>query len=263
MSVVLGWLYMREPSRTVMRQELPHFDMYRVPSYLMEKVRYMPQRLLYVVEMSGKNLNLKNFPTPLKRYYGVVFMAFTGFLGFYVAFPIFLSRYVGFSTSQVFIVYLASSIVSLLFYVAAGRLVDRLGGRKVQGLAFGLRVVIFPSIFLVTLLPIDMGTLLILICLLNGLAGMCWALLAVAGDALVARMSLRSSRSQSMGMYNSVRGVSTIFGSILGGIVAQMFGYAALFVMTSLFIVAALVLLFNTDVEGEPEEPAQTQTCDI
>ncbi|MCG7844972.1 MAG: MFS transporter, partial [Methanomassiliicoccales archaeon] len=84
--------------------------------------------------------------------------------------------------------------------------------------------------------------------------------LAVAGDSLVAHMAFRSFRSQSMGMYNSVRGISTIVGSILGGLVAQMLGYAALFTMTSVFIVAALILLFTTDVEGESEEPPTPQT---
>ncbi|MCG7844701.1 MAG: MFS transporter [Methanomassiliicoccales archaeon] len=262
-SVLMGWRYMKEPSGSVMRHELPHFDLYRVPSYLMERARYMPHRLLYVVEMSGKNLRLRNFPNALKRYYTVVFLAFTGFLSFYVAFPIFLSQYVGFSTAEVFIVYLASAIMSLLFYAVAGHMVDRFGGRKVQGMAFGLRMFVFPSIFLVTLLSLDLGVLLIIICLLNGLAGMCWALLAVAGDSLVADMSFRSFRSQSMGMYNSVRGISTIFGSILGGLVAQMFGYAALFAMTSIFIIAALSLLFTTDLEGEPEEPIQPQTSNV
>lgn len=254
LSVLLGWRYMREPLRKLSRQDTPHLELMRTPSYLMEKLRFMPQRLLYVMEMSWSNLRLRNFPTNLRRYYGVVFLAFTGFLCFYVALPTFLARYVGMSSAEVFLVYLSSSLVSALLYSPAGKLVDRSGGRKVQSVAFGLRVLIFPSFFLVTLIPMSQGWLLALMCGLSGLAGMCWALLAVAGDALVAKMSYLSFRSQSMGMYSSVRGIATIVGSLLGGLVAQFLGYEALFLMASIFITAALLLLSLTDVEKMPDE---------
>jgi MFS family permease len=83
---------------------------------------------------------------------------------------------------------------------------------------------------------------------------MCWALLAVAGDTLVARMAKREFRSQSMGMYNSIRGISSIAGSLIGGLVAEFFGYLALFVLASVFILSAIVLLLNTEVEKEADE---------
>jgi predicted MFS family arabinose efflux permease len=255
LSVFLGWRYMREPLEKLSRQQLPPIELIKIPSYLMEKLRYMPQRLLYVVEMSQKNLRLRNFPSNLRRYYAVVFLAFTGFLCFYVALPTYLASQVGMSSAEVFAVYLSSSFVSALLYSRAGRLVERYGGRKVQTMAFGLRVLIFPSFFLVTLLPLDLGGVFVLMCVLSGLAGMCWALLAVAGDSLVAKMSYRSFRSQSMGMYSSVRGVSTIIGSLFGGLVAQFFGYEALFLLSSLFIICAILLLFSTNMEGEGDDP--------
>ncbi|HNU35142.1 MAG TPA: MFS transporter [Methanomassiliicoccales archaeon] len=255
LSVFLGWRYMKEPLEKLSRHQFPPIELLKVPSYLMEKIRFMPQRLLYVVEMSQKNLRLRNFPSNLRRYYAVVFLAFTGFLCFYVALPTYLARQVGMSSAEVFAVYLSSSFVSALLYSKAGMLVERYGGRKVQALAFGLRVLIFPSFFLVTLLPLELGGVLALMCVLSGLAGMCWALLAVAGDSLVARMSYRSFRSQSMGMYSSVRGVSTIAGSLLGGLVAQYFGYEALFLLSSLFIICAILLLFSTNVEVVTDDP--------
>jgi MFS family permease len=223
----------------------------------MEKMRYMPQRLLYIVELSSKNMSPVNFSRNLKRYCAVVFLAFTGFLGFYVALPIYLNQYVGLSSAQVFAVYLASSFVSLIFYVYSGKLVDRFGGRRVQGIAFILRTLIFPLFFLVTMTNLNVNTLFLLMCLLNGLSGMCWALLIVAGDSLVAGMSLRQFRSQSMGLYNSVRGIATIVGSLLGGIVAQYFGYLSLFLVSSTFVLVSLVLLMvikvDKDSEGESE----------
>ena len=91
-------------------------------------------------------------------------------------------------------------------------------------------------------------------CLLNGLSGMCWALLIVAGDALVAGMSLRQFRSQSMGLYNSVRGVATIVGSLMGGMVAQYFGYLALFLVSSTFVLVSLTLLLVIKVDKDPED---------
>ncbi|HIH76184.1 MAG TPA: MFS transporter [Methanomassiliicoccales archaeon] len=253
LSMFLGWHYMREPSRSVLREELPQFDLYRVPNYLMEKLRYMPQRLLYIVELSSKNMSSENYSRNLRMYCAVVFMAFTGFLGFYVALPIYLNQYVGLSSAQVFAVYLASSFISMIFYAYSGKLVDRFGGRRVQGLAFGLRMVIFPLFFLVTMVTLDVNTLFLLMCLLNGLSGMCWALLIVAGDSLVAGMSRRQFRSQSMGMYNSVRGIATIVGSLLGGVVAQYFGYLSLFLLSSAFVLVSIVLLMIIKVDKDPE----------
>lgn len=57
-----------------------------------------------------------------------------------------------------------------------------------------------------------------------------------------------------MGMYSSVRGVSTIIGSLFGGLVAQYFGYEALFLISSLFIICAILLLLSTNVEGLMED---------
>ncbi|MBN1109251.1 MAG: hypothetical protein JXA45_00675, partial [Methanomassiliicoccales archaeon] len=67
-------------------------------------------------------------------------------------------------------------------------------------------------------------------------------------------MSLRSFRSQSMGMYNSVRGVGTIVGSIMGGLVAQYFGYLALFLTSSTFVLLSIALLMRINVNPMTEE---------
>lgn len=254
LSVFLGWYYMQEPSRSVHRRVLPHFDLYLIPSYLTEKLRYMPHRLLYVVEISSKTLSPTNFSRELKKYCGVVFLAFTGFLSFYVALPIYLSQYVGLSSAEVFAVYLSSSFISFILYAQTGKLVDRFGGRRVQVSAFVLRMILFPIFFMITLFPLDQSMLFLLMCLLNGLSGMCWALLVVAGDSLVAGMSLRSFRSQSMGMYNSIRGVGTIVGSIMGGMVAQYFGYLTLFLASSTFVLLSIVLLMKINVNPITEE---------
>jgi len=257
LSVFLGRLYMKEPVEKLSREAVSPMELNNVPSYLMEKLRFMPQRLLYVLEMSRRNLRLRNFPRLLRRYYLIVFLAFTGFLCFYVVLPTYLSQYVGMSSAQVLAVYLASSAVSALLYSRAGRLVDRFGGRKVQVLSFGLRALIFPSFYLVTLMPVGQGALFVLMCALSGMAGLCWALLAVAGDSLVAKMAFRSYRSQSMGMYSSVRGIATLVGSLLGGLVAQFLGYVPLFLLSSFFIVIAIAILSFTNVDEGSDEAAQ------
>jgi MFS family permease len=89
------------------------------------------------------------------------------------------------------------------------------------------------------------------------MAGLCWALLAVAGDSLVAKMAFRSYRSQSMGMYSSVRGTATLVGSLLGGLVAQFLGYVPLFLLSSFFIVIAIAILSFTNVDEGSDEAAQ------
>jgi predicted MFS family arabinose efflux permease len=49
-------------------------------------------------------------------------------------------------------------------------------------------------------------------------------------------------------------GIGTIVGSLIGGFVALSLGYEATFVIASVFVVSALVLLLVLNVEKEPDD---------
>jgi len=221
----------------------------KLPWISFERGRYAPSKILHVVKLSAKNLRARNFPRNLKIYYAVIFLAFTGFLTFYVGLPIFLSSQLGLTVPEVFIVYIASSVTSALVYSRAGRWCTTIGGKRIQVLAFSGRIILFPTFFLVTLVSLPLLALIIVMCVLHALVGMCWAMLSVAGNSLVSNMSFCDFRTESLGMYNSIIGIGSIAGSLLGGFVAVSFGYLDTFVVASVFVIAALLLLFKLKVD--------------
>ncbi|HSV42223.1 MAG TPA: MFS transporter [Methanomassiliicoccales archaeon] len=258
MFLAIKWV--KEPEQTIDRRQVSPEDFDNVHLNIVERARYLPQRVMYTLQVSSKNLRLCNFSVPLQKYYIIVFLAFCGFLSFYVALPIFLSEYVGLNNANVFIVYLASSVTSALTYGWMGRLIGAKGGKRIQAMCFVGRIMIFPSFFLVTMIGLPSSSLFIVLLVLHAGAGLCWAGLSVAGHAIVGKMAYKEFRTQSLGMYNAVQGVATITGSLVGGFVATWFGYEVLFVLASGFIILSLAMLLLTDVDKEPAEMERQPT---
>ncbi len=253
-STVLAIRWVPEPKENIRRESLDPEDLGHAHAHIIERARYLPQRVVFVAKVSTKNLKLANFPDNLKRYYVMTFLAFVGFLSFYVVFPIFLSQYVGLRNSDIFIIYIASSVASVLTYSLVGRMIGRVGGKRIQAISFAVRIVIFPAFFLVTMLNLPFPVLFAAMLILHAMAGLCWAGISVSGNALVSRMSYKDFRTQSLGMYNAIQGVAAILGSIMGGFVAEYYGYQVEFLMASIFILAGLVLLLLTNVDKVPTD---------
>lgn len=257
LSVLLALKWIPEPERKVERNlvDLKALDF---PLLAFEKARYLPNRIIHVVSVSASNLGYRNFPAALRKYYVVTFFIFAGALCFFVTLPIFLKSYVGLPTSLVFAIYVASSMISALTYRRAGRIVSERGGKSVQRLSIMGRIVLFPSFFLVTLLPLGEWGIALSFIILHGLVGLCWAGISVAGSSLVSNLAYKEFRAEGMGMYNATQGMASIAGSLLGGFIAQFMGYMVTFIVASSMLVAALVILQMIDVEtpiSEEEAP--------
>jgi MFS family permease len=248
-AMVLALRWVPEPKKTLERGSIDPSDFDNVQLHMIEKARYLPHRIMYTLEVSKNNLRLRNFSPTLKAYYAIIFLAFTGFLSFYVALPIFLYKEVGLANADVFIVYLASSVVSALTYGWMGRTIGKKGGKKVQAMCFAGRVFIFPAFFLVTMVEMPSSVLFASLLVLHAGAGLCWAGLSIAGNAIVGDLAPREFRTQSLGLYNSIQGIATIVGSLVGGLVAAAYGYEAVFLLSSGFIVIALAILLMIDLD--------------
>ena len=252
-SILLAIRWVPEPKKKMERREavgevpasnLVHF----------ERGRYAPTKIIHIMKVGAKNLSPLNFPSNLKLYYLMTFLAFTGFLTFYTAFPIFLKRELGLTISEVFVVFLASSITSALTYSLAGRWTSLVGGKKVQIMAFTGRIFLFPAVYLVTLIDMGFWPMMGALCVLHAGIGFCWANLSVAGNTIVAHISYKDFRTESLGAYNAIMGIGTIVGSLVGGFVASSLGYEVTFLVASMFVVSALLLLLMLKVEKEPDE---------
>ncbi|MDD1747864.1 MAG: MFS transporter [Methanomassiliicoccales archaeon] len=260
-SVLLAIKWVPEPVKKMERKEavgeVPAGDLLHF-----ERGRYAPTKIIHIMKVGAKNLSPRNFPSNLKLYYVMTFLAFTGFLTFYTAFPIFLKRELGLTISEVFLVYLASSITSALTYSLAGRWTSMYGGKRVQTVAFVGRIILFPSVFLVTLVDLEFWPLMAMLCALHAGIGFCWANLSVAGNTIVSRISYRDFRTESLGAYNAIMGIGTIVGSLVGGFVATLFGYEATFLVASVFVVSALALLLVLKVDEEPDEASSPHAAE-
>jgi MFS family permease len=248
-AMVLALRWVPEPKENLKRGSIDPSDFDNVSLNMIEKARYLPHRILYTLEVSRNNLKLRNFSPTLKAYYLVIFLAFTGFLTFYVALPIYLYKEVGLANADVFIVYLASSIASALTYGWMGRTIGRKGGKTVQAVCFAARILIFPAFFIVTMIDMPSSVLFGSLLVLHAGAGLCWAGLSVAGNAIVGDLAPKEFRTQSLGIYNSIHGIGTIVGSLVGGFAAAAFGYGFVFALASGFVLMALILLLAIDLK--------------
>jgi MFS family permease len=257
-SILLAIKWVPEPSKKIERKDLGEVSTAHVIHF--ERGRYAPMKVVHIISIGAKNLNPANFPRNLKTYYVVTLLAFTGFLTFYVGFPIFLSQQLGLSVSEVFIVYVASSLTSAFTYTLAGRWTSEQGGKRVQMLAFAGRIVLFPFVAVIGMFDLTLVPLLIVLCALHALIGFCWANLSVAGNTLVSNMAFKEHRTESLGAYNSIQGIGAILGSLIGGFVAVSFGYLPTFLVASGFVTAALLLLIAINVEKVPRENEATSS---
>jgi MFS family permease len=256
LSMILALKWVREPEELVDRSEISG-ALNKIPLFTFERARYMPQRVVHVLKLSTHNLRLENFPSSLRRYYAFTFIIFTGFLTFYVALPTYLKQYVGMTSAEVFIIYVASSAVSAITYSQAGRWAGEYGSKKVQGSAILARIFLFPSFFLVTLFGMPHLLLLAVFCILHGLLGFCWANISVAGSHIVSNICKQDCRAESTGMYSAMQGMATVAGALIGGFVAQEYGYEAMFIVAPMFLVVGLIMLSKINTEkGTPGSEA-------
>jgi MFS family permease len=251
-SMFLAYRWVPDPEAVLDRSQI-NGSILHIPLYVFERARYLPHRMIHVLRVSSRNMRLENIPANLRLYYVYTMIVFTGFLTFYVGLPIFLKQYVGMSSTEVFIIYLASSAASAITYSQAGRWASSLGSKRMQTISVTGRMVLFPSFFLVTLLGLSHAALLVVFCVLHALVGFCWANIAVSGNHIVSSICYKEHRAEATGLYSAVQGGANVAGALIGGLIAQQMGYSVVFVISSMFLVAGLVLLSRITTEKMAE----------
>lgn len=228
----------REPKRQINRDEVRLVDI----QLRVERGRYLPTRRLHYFDPRTLRRGPR-LPRPLRVYLVSVLLMFGGFTAFYAFFPIFLLQAVGLSSSSIFAVYIASQASSIAFYPRVARLIASRGSRSLQLYAAFGRGVLFPSFFLLGLVPLPSAAWLAVAIVLHGGVGACWAVINVTGSTLVSRLAPEAGRGQAIGAYNAVQGFGSIFGPLLGGFIAGAFGYAAAFGVSTALVLAGCVVL--------------------
>ncbi len=245
----LAMFWINEPRFHIDRRWLED-QLVTMRTWTFERSRHIPSKLVYALRpriMRKARTFLPGWGRDLDMYLVATFILFTGVMVFYVPFPVMLSQELLLTSSQIFLVYLASAVAAAAMYAWAGREVDQLGNRKAQLFAWGARVVIFSAFALVLaaagreLFQVAFGLSL----LLNGLAGAMFAVVSVAGITTALDLSPRRGKGEAVGAYNSVTGLGMIVGGLLGGVVASVAGYLAVALVTGAISLVAVVILLK------------------
>lgn len=240
LSGLLAWRWIGEPSETVERRRVDLIDYH----WRVEHLRYLPTRILHLLDLRNHLGKPHRYPRALRRYLGIVFLLFSGFTAFYAIFPVYLRDIAGLSTPQIFAVFIASQIASAVAYGRVGSWIRDRGGRRVQLYASAARAGLFPAFLLLPLLPGGPVATFAMILAFHGLVGLCWAAINVAGSTLVSELAPPGDRSGVMGAFNAVQGFGAILGPLAGGFIAHLFGFSAGIFASSAFIVAGVLLLW-------------------
>jgi len=247
-SAIVAWRMIKEPESRL--DEKPA-DLSEHHFITVEKLKYMPMRMLHVLEFWNGRSRPRGFSRALYTYLLCIFLLFAGFTSFYAFFPIFLVDEAGMQSSAIFLVYIASQATSVAFYTRVGEWVKEKGSKKMQIIGSGARTILFPSFLAVVLLRVDPIYALAMVFVLHSLVGLCWAMINVSGSMIVSNLASNEIQGEAFGAYNAVQGFGSIAGPIAGGMICQFFGYAAGFFSTSLFILLGIAVLLRLKVDAK------------
>jgi len=219
-----------------------------IPLRVSERAKYLPSRVGALIRLAAPTSDeRKEMGRPLMLYYVVIALFATGFTAFYAVLPNYLASDVGrkfsLNTSYVFAVYVGSSLASTFTYGRVYSLSARFGARAVQIIAAAARIAIIPSFYLILpVLTIGIEAAAVMVSL-NALMGVCWAIISVTAQSIVAEMAGPHIKGEAMGFYNAFYGIGSIAGAMIGGIVAQFSGYFSDFLFSSLLVASGIMTM--------------------
>ncbi|MCI2426185.1 MFS transporter [Candidatus Acetothermia bacterium] len=214
-------------------------------SRLMERFRDAPSHLYHLLSwqavasyLRGSNL----FGRKLTLYFYAVLLIFTGFSVFFVPLPVFFRRELGFSSAMIFSINLVPALASAVLYYITGSILRRVGNRMLQLLVLISRILIFPLFYLLALLDFPLYQLVLLALLFIG-TGSSWAFFNVASTALVSQLANGETKGQALGVFNALAAGGWIIGALIGGAVAESFGFLAAFVAGSVILLIVIPIV--------------------
>ena len=159
-----------------------------------------------------------------RAFLGLVVSGFVWNLALQVAAPFFnvyLVRNLGASVGTVGLLAGVNTLFGLLGSGLFGRVMDRLGALRTQALC-GLLIPIIPTAWIWLTAPWQIG-------ILEAYAGLVWAGYNLANFALLLELTPPSHRPQAVALYQTVVFASAVAGPLLGGWLADTYGFHVIF----------------------------------
>lgn len=179
----------------------------------------------------------------LSGYLAAATLFFTGFAVFFGPLPSYLASDLGLASGNVFALFVVSSAASALAYERVGAATAVRSPAALQTLALAARVLLFPAVAFASLL----GALALpgLVALFVAV-GLTWAVVAVTGTTIVARLAPPAVRGSALGAYTALGGLGTAIGSVVGGALATELGYVGAFAAAGALVLAGAVVAAAT-----------------
>jgi len=184
----------------------------------------------------------QRFTPALALYFGAVIVFFAGFSAFFAPLPVFLTE-TGFSSNQIFLLYLINSLGAAVFFGVAGTLAAKYEVTIMQAAGLVGRAVALPLIALSGLAfgvsPSGFGTLAVIFALI----GITWAVIAVTAGTLVTQLAPTAIRGEALGVYAALSAFAGGIGSILGGWLAATSYLVAFTSAGGLVLIGAVLVI--------------------
>jgi MFS family permease len=154
-------------------------------------------------------------------------------------YPVLMLKGFGFTIAQSSLLISISTAVSIPLYNFSGRLAYRRGPAAMLGIGIGIggRLVGLSGLAVVAYLHPGTATLPVFV--LFGLYQGIWPLISVASNDLAAGLA-PFGEGAAMGLFNAAAAIASALGAIVGGKVADMFGYPAVSLFAALGALLAL-----------------------
>ncbi|HII60819.1 MFS transporter [Pyrococcus horikoshii] len=129
---------------------------------------------------------------------------------------------------------LAAALGSLLI----GRLIDKYGEKVFYKLAI--------LGYILTFIGYAWATTIIIMALVSLLSGVKWAMITSSASTYVARRVPHRERGQGMGLLNTMMTLGWVIGPLIGGLIADNFGFSVMLYSTTLPLIVSFLLAFKS-----------------
>jgi MFS family permease len=183
-----------------------------------------PHRIVRVRPVAGGTTGLWSAIAGNRAFLGLIVSGFVWNLALQVAAPFFnvyLVRHLGASAVTVGLLAAVNTLFGLIGSGLGGRIMDRLGALKTQAVT-GLLIPIIPTAWIWVTAPWQVGVL-------EAYAGLVWAGYNLANFALLLELTPASHRPRAVALYQTVVFASAVVGPLLGGWLADTFGFHVIF----------------------------------
>lgn len=230
-SLILCWKWVKEPRKSLeQRQYQAELHQFLSVAVIERRAMFYSSRMLYFILHPSWRVNfLQQISQPLVLYYACAAVFFFAVNVVFVPFPIFLSAHLGATNTQVLLISMSKAAIEAFFYLPMARFVQKHKGVQLQAGATAIRVGVFLIFTRVAVMPANSLSLPI-VGIAHLLTGLTWAAISISSTTIVASLAPKGQEAMAMGSYNSLIGVATIIGSLVGGMMAVSYGYSACFV---------------------------------